>query len=52
MVIAFCSRCHKPCPDSFHDFPEVCECIDWEKRAKKMGWELKFPDNYKKGDKE
>lgn len=41
MVIAICNKCHKPIPDSFHDFTQKCECRDWYKKAKSNGWELK-----------
>ncbi len=43
MPIGICSKCFKPIPDSYHDFEEVCECIDYHKRAKEKGWQLKFP---------
>lgn len=47
MVIAICAKCGKPCPDSFHSFEEVCECIDYRKLAKERGWKLKFPKKKK-----
>ncbi len=43
MPIMLCGKCGKPVPDSFHNFAEVCECIDYKKVAKKMGWKLRFP---------
>ena len=51
MPIMFCSRCFKPVADSFHDFKEVCECIPIEeqkKRAKRKGWDIKFPKRGKR----
>jgi hypothetical protein len=45
MPIMMCSRCNKPCPDSFHDYKEICTCkskqewIDFYKRRK---WILKI----------
>ncbi len=44
MPIALCSKCLKPIPDSYHDFNEVCECINWRAMAKEKGWDLKFPN--------
>jgi hypothetical protein len=38
MVMAICSRCHLPIPDSFHDFKKECRCVDWKKMAKKNKW--------------
>jgi hypothetical protein len=45
-----CSKCHKPCLDSFHDFKEVCECQDWDKISKRYNWKLKFPKKKIDGD--
>ena len=42
MVVAICARCHKRVPDSFHDWEEECECIDWRKQAKKMKWMVRI----------
>jgi len=47
MPIMICGKCRKPCPDAFHDFPEICDCIDWLLMAEKMNWDLKFPENYR-----
>ena len=35
-----CGACGKKIPGSFHDFPEVCECIDWLARYKEKGWTM------------
>ena len=43
MPIAICAKCKKPCPDSFHDFKEICKCVDWKKQEEKMGWKLRYP---------
>ena len=40
MPIMYCNKCGKPCPDSFHEFEEVCECRDWYGEAEKRGQEL------------
>ena len=45
MPIAFCSKCQKPAPDSFHDFKEICSCKtkqEWINYYKKMKWMLKI----------
>ena len=47
MVIAMCSRCMKPVPDSFHDFKEYCSCRTkegWIQYYKKMKWMLKIEE--------
>ena|SRR3990167_485899 len=45
MPIMICSKCHKPVPDSFHDFEEICSCKtrqEWINHYKKNKWILKI----------
>lgn len=51
MPVGICNRCMKPCPDSFHDFKEICNCKtkqEWIDYYKKRKWYLKI--NGKKYD--
>jgi len=45
--IMYCVKCLKPVPDSYHDFQEVCTCVDYKKEAKEKGWKIKFPKKVK-----
>lgn len=56
MPVIVCVSCKKPCPDSFHDFKEICACKtkqEWIEYYKKNKWILKLDGkryNFTKGD--
>jgi len=45
MPIGICGKCGKPCPDSVHDFKEICLCKtkdEWISYAKEMDYMIRI----------
>lgn len=45
MPIMYCSNCHFPVPDSFHDFKKICVCLPkktWIHHARLQKWMLRL----------